>query len=111
MARMIRYGKNDEETVRLTAKALGLPKSEVWRMLSIVRGESDGDIVKVKPRRHTARTRALEEKKPATPLDLFKERGKRRATKSLDAARMGVYSIRRTGGSRKNGHSNGHHID
>jgi hypothetical protein len=58
---MIRYGRNDDETVRLTAQSLGMAEDEVRLMLAIVRGESDGDVVEIKPRRKSRTRRSQQE--------------------------------------------------
>jgi hypothetical protein len=58
---MIRYGRNDDETVRLTAQSLGMAEDEVRLMLAIVRGESDGDVVEIKPRRKRRTRRSQQE--------------------------------------------------
>ena len=44
---MIVYGKNEDETVRLTAEALGMSEVDVRFMLAIGKGEKSGDVVSV----------------------------------------------------------------
>jgi len=61
VARMIRHGRNDDETVRLTAQNLGMAEDEVRLMLAIVRGESDGDVIEIKPRRKERTRRSQQE--------------------------------------------------
>lgn len=41
------YGKNDDETVELTARAFGMSEVDVRFMLAVGRGESRGDIIEV----------------------------------------------------------------
>lgn len=46
---MTEYGKQnnmtDEQLVEFFAKELNMPKEDIWLMLAIERGETDGDLV------------------------------------------------------------------
>jgi hypothetical protein len=55
MEPMIVYGKNEDETIKLTAEKHGLSEVDVRFMLAVARGERDGDVVDVEaPRRQAA---------------------------------------------------------